>query len=33
MGTTITMWYVLLPVNRIGLALLSQLIRDHFSGE
>ena len=33
MGTTITMWYVLLPVNRIGLALLSQLMRDNFSGE
>ena len=33
MGTTITMWYVLLPVNRIGLALPSQLTRDNFRGE
>ena len=29
MGTTITRWYVLFPVNRIGIALPSQLIRDN----
>ena len=33
MGTTITIRYAVLPMNRIGLAPPSQLIRDNFSGE
>ena len=33
MGTTKTIRYAVLPMNRIGLALPSQLIRDNFSGE
>ena len=33
MGTTMTIRYAVLPMNRIGLASPSQLIRDNFSGE